>query len=253
MKIALKIGNRLLFLFLVSSFISEEKMDEKTKQVNKKGFVVLELFTSQGCSSYPPADKVLEKYALQDNSNSIPLAFHVDYWNYLGWKDPFSKAKFTTRQHEYAVKMESNLFTPQLIINGKYELIGSKENEIQNIVLKELTSLKKEIISIDNLLIKENSLKVDYSLSFLKENSVVNIVLVKKKDFITIKRGENKGLQETNYAIVYDLVTKPVKEEKESIFIEFKKEWSPSNYKVVVYLQSRVNGEIFSVTQKAIN
>src|SRR3954469_1853353 len=69
---------------------------------DSKGIVIMELFTSQGCSSCPPADALLGKYALMKNDNIIPLAFHVDYWNRLGWKDPFSDPKYSQRQRDYA-------------------------------------------------------------------------------------------------------------------------------------------------------
>jgi len=77
------------------------------------GFAVMELFTSQGCSSCPPADELLGKYAAQNNSNIIPLSFHVDYWNRLGWKDSFSTGEYSQRQRQYAqLFSNSSVYTP---------------------------------------------------------------------------------------------------------------------------------------------
>ena len=96
----------------------------------QKNFVVVELFTSEGCSSCPPADELLTKIAKQSeaaNQNVIPLAFHVDYWNSGGWKDPFSKFQFTTRQENYSrILAEKEVYTPQAVINGKFSFTGSK-------------------------------------------------------------------------------------------------------------------------------
>src|SRR5258708_28691391 len=91
--------------------------------------VVIELFTSQGCSSCPAADKnlaeIIEK-AEVNGQQVIGLSFHVDYWNYIGWKDPYSKAEFTERQRKYSAHMNSeSVYTPQMIVNSEKEFIGS--------------------------------------------------------------------------------------------------------------------------------
>src|SRR5437899_2881738 len=94
--------------------------------------VVVELFTSQGCSSCPAADKNLAEIIEKAEANGqqvIGLSFHVDYWNYIGWKDPYSKAEFTERQRKYALRMNSeNIYTPQMIVNGESEFVGSDKN-----------------------------------------------------------------------------------------------------------------------------
>jgi hypothetical protein len=94
---------------------------------------VVELFTSQGCSSCPPADRFLSKLA-QDSryrGKVIPLAFHVDYWNQIGWQDPFSSARWSERQKGYAHAFHSNrIYTPQAVINGRAECVGSQESDV---------------------------------------------------------------------------------------------------------------------------
>lgn len=89
--------------------------------------VALELFTSQGCSSCPPADRVFEDLANDPQlpGGVVPLAFHVPYWNHLGWRDPFSSGAFEQRQREYAAALRSKqLYTPQLVVNGKAHRVG---------------------------------------------------------------------------------------------------------------------------------
>src|SRR5438445_2521237 len=91
--------------------------------------VVIELFTSQGCSSCPVADKNLAEIIEKAETNGqqvYGLSFHVDYWNDIGWKDPYSKAEFTERQKKYAsIRSFENIYTPQMIVNGETEFVGS--------------------------------------------------------------------------------------------------------------------------------
>jgi hypothetical protein len=93
--------------------------------------VVVELFSSEGCSSCPPADALLKRLdQAQPVSGAlvVPLEFHVDYWNYLGWKDPFSQHEFSARQEDYArVVREHGVFTPELIVEGRDVSVGSDE------------------------------------------------------------------------------------------------------------------------------
>jgi hypothetical protein len=94
------------------------------------GPVVLEMFTSQGCSSCPPADALLSEIG-STTKNVIPLAYHVDYWNHLGWSDPFSSPKFSRRQSSYARAMDlGGEYTPQAVIEGSSQCVGSDGRSI---------------------------------------------------------------------------------------------------------------------------
>ncbi len=90
--------------------------------------VLVELFTSQGCSSCPPADEVLSRLA--QRTDVVALAYHVDYWDYIGWKDPFAKPAFTARQREYRKAFgNQSIYTPQMVFNGTVEFPGQNESE----------------------------------------------------------------------------------------------------------------------------
>jgi hypothetical protein len=98
-----------------------------------RGPVVVELFTSQGCSSCPPADRLLSRLQRDPQVGGvvIPLAFHVDYWNHLGWSDPFSSPLWSRRQESYAHAFRTNrIYTPQLVIGGRTQCVGSEEREV---------------------------------------------------------------------------------------------------------------------------
>ncbi|PWR03164.1 DUF1223 domain-containing protein [Meridianimarinicoccus roseus] len=98
--------------------------------------VVVELFTSQGCVSCPPADELLAELAQRDDV--LPLALHVDYWDYIGWEDSFAQAAFTTRQKEYARSAGRRMiYTPQLIVGGHLEVAGYKPNKVLNAIASE--------------------------------------------------------------------------------------------------------------------
>ena len=119
-------------LFLLSARESASSPDS--------GVVLIELFTSQGCSSCPPADRLLSRLA-EDKTLAgrvIPLSFHVDYWNRIGWTDPFSAKRWSDRQRAYAQAFGSNrLYTPQLVVAGRSDLNGSDEKGIR----KEISEL----------------------------------------------------------------------------------------------------------------
>ena len=101
--------------------------------------VVVELFTSQGCSSCPPADKILHELTKRDDV--IGLALHVDYWDYIGWKDEFAIPDHTRRQRAYAREGgRSMIYTPQMVINGQQDVVGAKSRELNRIIEAHLTA-----------------------------------------------------------------------------------------------------------------
>ncbi len=105
--------------------------DDQTPAADRP-LVLLELFTSEGCSSCPPADRLLEELAggeLVAGVDVAPLSFHVDYWNHLGWRDPYSRADFSRRQESYAATLGADVFTPQLVIDGETQFVGSDRRE----------------------------------------------------------------------------------------------------------------------------
>ncbi len=102
-------------------------------QEPSKPAVVVELFTSQGCSSCPPADALLGELA--QRPDIVALAFHVDYWDYIGWKDPFASPALTARQREYVRALGlRTVYTPQMVVDGRIDVVGSHRREVESAI-----------------------------------------------------------------------------------------------------------------------
>ncbi len=169
-------------------------------KADRKNIAVLELFTSQGCSSCPPADKLLGTYASQENV--VPLSFHVDYWDRLGWKDPFSSKEYSDRQRMYSSALKSDVYTPQLVINGQEEMIGSDANKLSGALQKIFSETPAATLSIKNAEEHEGKINISFDVSGIANNSVMNIAVLENKTTTPVKAGENGGATLTDYNVV---------------------------------------------------
>ncbi len=158
---------------------------------------VVELFTSQGCSSCPPADAFLGELSMR--SDVLALAYHVDYWDYIGWKDIHAQAAFTQRQRDYAAAFNLRyVYTPQMVVSGQYETSG---NSRRNIV----RAIEEELAVALNVDIKAANGVVDVTGPAQNQNIHVYRVSFIKEEQTEIRRGENSGKTLTDYHIVADL------------------------------------------------
>jgi hypothetical protein len=151
------------------------------------GKSVIELFTSQGCSSCPPADALLGKLAKEPNL--IPLTLSVDYWDYLGWKDTLALHEHTKRQRHYAkVRGDMNVYTPQAIVNGVKYAVGSDAREI-NAAIRNHPSNEAEI----PLQLKRDGDNVSVTVGAGQGKATVWLLTVTNRVQVAIARGENRG------------------------------------------------------------
>jgi hypothetical protein len=169
--------------------------------------VIVELFTSQGCSSCPPADALIHDIAHDPamRGRIIPLAFHVDYWDRLGWRDPFSSAEWSQRQVRYARTMRlSSSYTPQAVVGGTREFIGSNRSALSAAL--ETASSAKPIGEVALTVRRDGNSLIATIRATVPANN--DLMLAVTEDGLTtqIEHGENAGRTVMNDAIVRRLV-----------------------------------------------
>jgi hypothetical protein len=155
---------------------------------------VLELFTSQGCSSCPPADALLEQYAARNDV--IALSLPVDYWDYLGWKDTLASPKFSARQKHYAKERgDGRVYTPQMMVNGRVHVVGSSPDQIEAAIAAtepQLAATRVPVkVKLDSkrLVIETGEAAPDAKV----REATIWLAMVHRESTIKIDRGENRG------------------------------------------------------------
>jgi len=165
---------------------------------------VVELFTSQGCSSCPPADKIIGELAR--NPDVIALSMPIDYWDYLGWKDTLADSRFSARQKAYSqMRGDRDVYTPQVIVNGSANVIGSDRSAIDSAIQN---TQKAGVMSVPvtmTLSGKQINVSVAASKAAAAQGEIW-ICSVSKAIPISIGRGENRGREVTYYNVVRNLL-----------------------------------------------
>ena len=180
-------------------------------------FVIVQLFTSQGCSSCPPADKLVEKIKDEyKDQNVYVMSYHVDYWDRLGWKDPFGKRKFTEIQYSYADQFkERRVYTPQIVVNGSEHFVGSNGSKLRK---KIRTYLKKEssnTITFSSSKDSEGNLVLDYTVSGDITDKKLKLAFVLENSITKVKRGENSNKKLSNSNIVLEEIVLELNDQKQ--------------------------------------
>jgi hypothetical protein len=161
-----------------------------------EGFAIVELFTSESCSSCPPADDLLRELAIdaaQSGRHVYPLAFHVDYWNDLGWRDRFSSAWATRRQRAYSEQFgKSSVYTPQMIVNGSDAFVGSERERALQSIEQALATPAAAHITLRSIN-EPGALAVEYGVSAAAPNTTLQIALVERQAASEVTSGENTG------------------------------------------------------------
>jgi hypothetical protein len=171
--------------------------------------VIVELFTSQGCSSCPPADAFLGELA--SRPDVVALAMHVDYWDYIGWKDPFAKRMYTERQRDYARSLwQRFVYTPQMVVDGRYQDVGSDRHAINKLIERALADKAKQpLVQITQVDEPQSAgspsgppakIKVE-SIGF-RGTASVWLALYDREHQTQVQRGENAGRRLVDYNVV---------------------------------------------------
>jgi len=216
--------------------------------------VLVELFTSEGCSSCPPADALLQALVETQpvaGADIIALGQHVDYWDRLGWKDRFSSAALTKRQQQYgrAFNTES-IYTPQMVVDGREELVGSDANAARRAIGKALSaphatmSLALTLVASDRVAVTVNA--ADVPLVSRGDRAETLLAVTEDRLRSDVRSGENKGRQLTHAAVVRELRaiggdagTSSARPE-----VTIAPDWQRDRLKIVVFIQERASRRV---------
>ncbi len=214
------------------------------------GFALVELFTSEGCSSCPPADEAVGKIDTKDQPVYI-LSFHVDYWDYLGWKDPYSSAAYSERQREYGTLFHlTSIYTPQIVVNGMTEFTGGDESRLQESIAESIRGRQQAVLKLH---LDRNANKIAIRCDADAGNGIkLNLALVQLQATDFIRRGENKGRTLHHFHIVRDFQSIASGKPGEIYYENIPAGGNPADFEMVAFLQKTVSGEIISATRATI-
>ena len=219
-----------------------------------KALVVAELFTSEGCSSCPPADAILSRLVREQpvpDVTVLGLSENVDYWNRLGWVDPFSSSAFTRRQSEYAAQVfrSSGVYTPQMVIDGSLEEVGSDAGGVYRKIAQAAKIPKAAMNIAATLRTEATSLQIQVKVELPPEVTIrepANVILAITEDNLAsdVHRGENRGRLLRHNAVVRSLQTvgdiaPPTRTWSKTTSVSGAREWKPENLKVIGFLQEQ--------------
>ena len=220
-----------------------------------KGFALLELFTSEGCSSCPRADDLLAKVQAEAKDQPIyVLAYHVDYWDRLGWRDKFSDPSFSARQRTYAGHLQSgSIYTPQIVINGNKECLDCDASTLHENISHALTIAPEATLAL-HVTQTNRSLSIKYQATGKTNANQLLIALVQKHAVNKIHRGENEGRTLTHAQVVRQLVTVNLKAGPQGTqVIEAPSDFTAQGWEIVGFLQNTNNGAVTAVTSTPVN
>lgn len=206
---------------------------------------IVELYTSEGCSSCPPADAFMG--VLKDVKGVLPLSFHVDYWDYLGWKDKFASPEYTQRQRSYASYFSRrSVYTPQAVIQGRYQTVGSSQWQIYRDIKKAKSRRQIPLNLISTVSGGELSLP---QMALEGYGGPANIVAVyyDNKHESTVLRGENAGEKLPTFNVVRNMVNLGVwRGQAQKINIDAATKYAED---CVIILQSSATGRIIAAAK----
>jgi hypothetical protein len=228
--------------------------------------VIVELFTSEGCSSCPPADALLKELSEQQKMNDVQvvaLEEHVDYWNHLGWKDPYSAAEFSQRQSDSAQIFGSDgVYTPQMIVDGQHEFVGSRSLAAREAIQKAANQPKAEIVLVGGANSSPGKPAFEVQIKNLEGISVRGEtelwVAVTEKGLQTdVKAGENSGETLKHAAVVRSLrkietLRDPAGYDRQ-IQVTIESGWKKENLAVVAFLAEKSTRKIIGAAATPLN
>ena len=247
-----------LGVLLVAGWTLHRETRAAAVQPAVKSIVVVELFTSEGCSSCPSADAVLTQLASGQpvaGVEVLALGEHVDYWDRLGWRDPFSSDAYSTRQSTYDARVfhRHEVYTPQLVVDGQLERVGSDVDAVQR-AIKQAAHAPKAVVDMAAVRTGERDLRVNVHITVppslaLRNNADVVVAITEDKLATDVRRGENRGRTLRHSAVVRSLTaigTLPPGEREWSsrVSVPLATDWAATNLRVISFLQERESRRI---------
>jgi hypothetical protein len=228
--------------------------------------VVIELFTSEGCSSCPPADALLQRLEAQQpvaGAEIIALEEHVDYWNHDGWVDPYSSPEWTQRQEAYAARFKNDAYTPELVVNGQRQFVGSNEQAAKVEIEKAARNAKTEVAIASAAPQENGSQRFTVSVGKLAENSgeVAEVWIAVTEDGLhsQVSRGENAGHVLNHVATLRSLRKIGVADASRTpaaftgdARVKIDSRWAQENLHVTVFVQEKKSGKILGAASTKI-
>ncbi len=244
---------RLLQIALAATLLSAAGGDGPVQPPRTR--VVLELFTSEGCSSCPPADDLLRRLIREQpipGVEVVALSEHVDYWNRLGWKDPFSSSRFTERQEEYAQHFDGNgMYTPQAVIDGRWQVVGNDWQAVRKALVAAADAPKATVDVQTRRADGRVSVSVTVADVPRDPSGDVDVMLavVENGLSVEVKQGENARRRLEHDAVVRKLdrigtLSRGARSGTFTATVPVTSDWSTANLQVVVFLQQRRGARI---------
>jgi hypothetical protein len=221
--------------------------------------VLVELFTAEGCSSCPPADKLLEAMIGTQPTPGVEIvgmSEHVDYWNALGWKDRFSSAEFTRRQQVYADRLATgNIYTPQMVVDGAAAFVGSDVAAARS-AIERAAQAQHGVIRVDLASASDRDVDVMVTIESLPESDraeqpEVVVAIVEDGLRSDVKRGENAGKVLTHAAVVRSMTALgPASGGSAKTRVKLSPDWNRERLKVVAFVQERRSRRVLATAAK---
>jgi hypothetical protein len=249
-----KINVTPLVLTIAFSSQTNDNAQDKIDTTTSKGIAVLELFTSEGCSSCPPADDLLGKIQNEHLDKEVyALAYHVDYWDHQGWKDNYSQSEYTKRQYAYARLFRTqSIYTPQLVVNGQEEYIGSRETNIRGAITKALEVPAAAELKLEAVL-EGNKISVTYSVSGAPKDSSLLLAVVQKSAQTAVKRGENADRVLSHFQIVHHLHSHVITANSYGITqLPLPEYFDPEIFEIIGFIQDTQSGAILGAARTGL-
>lgn len=210
---------------------------------------LLELYTSEGCNSCPPADRWLSNLSQRgfQTDQVVPLSFHVDYWDYLGWKDRFAMPTFSERQRRVAAWNAGRvIYTPQAVLNGKDYRLWSNENALRQSVRETNKLPARASISLRADKIAANALQINYqaSLKDKLDDAKLFVVLYENNLYTEVRAGENKGAKLKHDYVVRYWSGPLALSANEKTTIQLAQDWQPKQLGLAAFVQNQRTGEV---------